>query len=190
MHQTIVFSGPSAVGKTYIANELLKLFPESFEQAKVHTTRQPRKNEILADRAIVSENQFSKMVANGEFIIHGKFGGNWYGFTAESLHPTDRHLLINTWPLLIPEFTKLKHVIIIGMQAPKNNRQVLIERMKKRGDSDEIIEKRLDLIEEDTSDLEKYTFLIKKSGAFFVIENDEIIKQQIIPWLFKKLALQ
>lgn len=189
MHQTLVFAGPSAVGKTHVANELLKQFPESFEQAKVYTTRPPRKNEKLVDRVIVSEDQFSQMITDGDFLIHGVFGDHKYGFTNLSLHPNNKHLLINTWPLLVPEFSKLKNTIIIGIQAPENNIQILTNRMKRRGDSEEVISKRLELITKDAADLKKFASFLKIYGAFFIIEDDDTIQKKIIPWITEKLAL-
>lgn len=188
-YKTIVFAGPSAIGKTYIAEQLISLFPDKFEQAKLYTTRPQRTGEIATDRIFLTTSEFDSMVNNSEFLVHSEFGGNMYGFASDSLYPKNKHLLVNAWPWLIPQFYKIKHVIIVGMQPPTDYLKLLESRMSSRGDSRETITKRLELIARDKDDLEKYFALVKKSGAYFIIEDDETVPEQIIPWITKLLGI-
>jgi len=188
--KTIIFAGPSAVGKTYIANQLVREFPDIFEHALLYTTRIPRPGEKSLDRIFISNEKFESMKQDKQFIISDEFSGNLYGFTKEAIYPGKKHLLLNAWPWLIPQFSKIDHAIIIGMQAEDGTKKMLIDRMKDRGDSDEVIEKRPRLIDIDQDDLKKYASLTEESGAYFIIENDETIPKKIIPWIYTKLNLK
>ena len=75
------------------------------------------------------------------------------------------------------------------MQPPTDYLKLLESRMSSRGDSRETITKRLELIARDKDDLEKYFALVKKSGAYFIIEDDETVPEQIIPWITKLLGI-
>ena len=183
MKKTLAFAGPSAVGKTYIASLLLSTYPELFEQAKLYTTRAPRPGETGADRIFIPEETFSEMAKRGDFVVHGIFGGNHYGFTPESLHPKNKHLLVNIWPWLIPQVSKLDHAVIIGMQAPTDWKSLLIQRMRARGDSEETIAKRLTLIAKDIKDLSAHKAITEAHGKYFVIQDDTTIEAEIIPWI-------
>lgn len=181
--RTFVFAGPSAVGKTYIAELLMKLYPNSFEQAKLYTTRKPRQNETPTDRIFISLEEFVKLAQQGKFIVHEEFGGNYYGFDHNSLYPKDKHLLVNAWPWLIPQFSALTHTVIVGMQAPKDWKNLLVTRMERRGDTQETIQKRLKLIAKDNADMELHKKIVQKHGNFFIIQNDKTIPEEILPWL-------
>jgi guanylate kinase len=188
-YKTVIFVGPSAVGKTFVANELMRLYPKLFEQAKLYTTRAPRSGEIASDRIFVDNNTFGQMVSRRRFVVHDEFGGSLYGFTPESLQPNDRHLLVNAWPSLIPQFSELEHGMLIGMQPPADWRQLLVGRMKQRGDSSETIDKRLVMIEKDYDDLELNKAIVAQHGAFFVIRDNNTVGKEILPWIIEHLPV-
>jgi len=189
-YKTVAFAGPSAVGKTYIADQLMQLFPEKFEQAKLHTTRKPRTDENATDRIFVTDKEFSEMVEKSSFLFHDTFGGNRYGFTKDSLVPKDKHLLVNIWPWLCEKVSKLPHAVIVGLQAPDNWESLLVQRMKNRGDSEKTIETRKKLISKDVIDLENNKKTVETHGVYFMINDNNTISQQVIPWLDEKLGLK
>jgi len=189
MYKTLIFTGPSAIGKTHVANELLKRYPEHFEQAKTYTTRQPRQNEKMADRIFVSEDIFFKMISKVEFLVYGKFGDNWYGFTVDSVKPKNKHLLLNAWPEIIPQFCAYNHVTVVGMQAPKEYQRLLTGRMRNRGDDMDTIKKRMKLISKDQEELVKNTSIINKHGIIFEVTDDNTIQNYIIPWVIKSFGI-
>jgi len=189
-HRTLIFAGPSAVGKTYVADALMERHPEAFEQAKLYTTRGPRLNENATDRVFLSQNKFAAMLESGNFIIHAEFGGNMYGFTRESLEPSNKHLLANTWPRLIPPLARMQHTIMIGMRPPEKWRLFLVDRMRARGDSEEVIAKRVKLIEKDLNDLEQYQDLVSSHGRLFTVHDNTTATDTIVPWIESKLGLK
>src|SRR6056297_2340807 len=171
-YKTIMFAGPSAVGKTYTANQLVKKYPDSFEQAKLFTTRKARSAEMATDREFISHDKFKHMKDSGEFIVSEKFGENWYGFTTESIEPTNKHLLVNIWPWLAEKFSKLDHVILVGMMPQENWESMLVSRMKNRGDSKKDIETRKKLINKDIEDLKYQSKYVESSGKMFSINDN------------------
>ena len=75
----IILSSPSGAGKTTLVN-LSKL--DNFEISISHTTRQPRVNEIPnKDYYFVKEDEFKRLIGNGEFLEYAKVFNNLYGTT-------------------------------------------------------------------------------------------------------------
>ncbi len=183
----VVFIGPSAIGKTFAANELIKEHPESFEQPKLYTTRLKRINETMSDRITVTKEKFADMVENGEFAVYGNFAGNRYGYTSGALRVTENHILINAWPALTPQFAEIKNCLLIGMQPPDNYESLLIDRMKRRGDNIETINKRIDFIQRDIQDLKSNSKLISNEGKIFTVNNDSSVFTDVLPWIENKL---
>ena len=76
----IILSSPSGAGKTTLVKLLSKL--DNFEISISHTTRRPRVDEIPnEDYYFVKEDEFKRLIGNGEFLEYAKVFNNLYGTT-------------------------------------------------------------------------------------------------------------
>ncbi|WP_431032367.1 guanylate kinase [Streptomyces sp. P6-2-1] len=74
-----VLSGPSGVGKSTVVAHLRKEHPEIWLSVSA-TTRKPRPGEQHGVQYFfVSDDEFDKLVANGELLEWAEFAGNRYG---------------------------------------------------------------------------------------------------------------
>jgi len=74
-----VLSGPSGVGKGSVVAEIRRHHPSVWLSVSV-TTRKPRPGETDGvEYHFVSEEEFSRMVAENKFLEHAEFAGNHYG---------------------------------------------------------------------------------------------------------------
>lgn len=74
----IVLSGPGGVGKSTVAKKLREA--NDFWVSVSATTRKPRINEVHGrDYFFVSDDDFSAMIRNAEFLEWAEFAGNRYG---------------------------------------------------------------------------------------------------------------
>tara|TARA_Y100001958_G_C21089359_1_gene442958 strand:- start:56 stop:688 length:633 start_codon:yes stop_codon:yes gene_type:complete len=76
----IILSSPSGAGKTTLVNLLSKL--KNFRVSISHTTRKPRPTEVPdKDYYFTSEDEFKRLIRNGEFLEYAKVFNNLYGTT-------------------------------------------------------------------------------------------------------------
>ena len=74
----IILSSPSGAGKTTLVKMLSEV--DNYEVSISHTTRQPRPSEAPnKDYFFVDENEFNRLIKNGEFIEYAKVFNNFYG---------------------------------------------------------------------------------------------------------------
>ncbi len=148
----IILVGPSASGKTEIAKILTTKY--GFKKFVTSTTRAPRVNEINGlDYNFLTEDTFIKMRNNNEFIESTFYNNNYYG-TEKKLIDDKTVLIVESNGLIAFKLSQYKNIYSYFLNADEIERT---ERMRKRGDSEEEIHKRIyhDRFKFDTS-LNKY----------------------------------
>ncbi len=134
----IILVGPSASGKT----EVSKILATEYGITKVitHTTRPKRIHEINdRDYHFVSKETFEELKRQKAFVETTIYNDNFYGTSKAELND-DKCLIVD--PQGVASFMALNdpRIVTFGLFASK---ETLKRRMKERGDSDEIINKRL-----------------------------------------------
>lgn len=82
----IVFSGPSGAGKSTLLKKLFAAHPDLFGFSVSHTTRKPREGEQDGVHYhFTNVENFEKLIADGGFEEHAKFGGNYYGSSKKAV---------------------------------------------------------------------------------------------------------
>lgn len=84
--QLLNFSGPYAVGKDTVINELLSRYGDRLHRVRTITTRAV---DPVADPSYrsVSEDEFDSIVRSGNFLVNAQVGGSVrYGTSLEEIH--------------------------------------------------------------------------------------------------------
>ena len=141
----IVLVGKTASGKTTVANELCK--NHGYKRIITYTTRPMRENEVQdVDYHFFSDEQFNKMVENNEFTEYKRYNtahGVWsYGsvVTSEQESSDDCYVIILTPQGLRDLSKKISRYIAFYLDVSLESQ---LERLKKRGDEEQQIIKRL-----------------------------------------------
>lgn len=80
-----MISAPSGAGKTTLCKEIIDIFPK-LRHSVSYTTRAPRTGEVHGrDYFFVEQEEFSRMVAAGEFAEWAEVHGNLYGTSLATL---------------------------------------------------------------------------------------------------------
>ena len=161
----LLISGCSGVGKNTIINELLKTQP-NLKFLKNYTTRIKRnieQDERLSPYHYVTLEEFDQKIKNGEFYEYEEIHGNFYGTlkaSIEEISQSDCDYIKDIGVLgklsLEKAFDGKDEVVSIFLTAP---REVLIERLKGRGEPD--IEKRLSRMDFEMGHIDNYDYVIE-----------------------------
>ncbi len=162
----VILSAPSGTGKTSICKELLKR-NENWKFSISATTREQREDEIDEnDYIFMNIKQFEHKQNFGEFLEWEFVHGNRY---ATPIEPIEKAMESNDIILLdidvkgsmniIEEFEE--NVISIFIEPPGFNNEeqleILYDRLKKRGQSETLINQRLKRFELEMSYKDKFT---------------------------------
>lgn len=177
----IIISGPAGVGKNTVITKLLEK-NDNIKLLKTCTTRKPRStDESMGSPYIyLTKTQFEEKIKNGELFEHEEIHNNFYGMLNQSLEEvvTSKNHFIKDIGVLGQKNIKsaLKNktkVLSIFLSAPKN---VLIERLKNRGDHD--IDLRISRMEFELSYSKYYDAVIENINLDDTLQKvEDLIKK-------------
>ncbi len=157
-----VLSAPAGGGKTTIANKLLEELP-FLRRIVTYTTRNPRPGEKNGiDYIFKTKEEFEKLIEEDAFLEHAIVHGHYYGTPKKEV-----------FELLDQGFDVLLIIDVQGMRQVKNKYpetigifilppswDELMERMKKRGDSEEDIKRRLETAKKEIPAWKEYDYVV------------------------------
>ena len=160
----IILSSPSGAGKTTLVKELSKL--DNFEISISHTTREPRSNETKNEHYFfVNNEEFNRLINNGEFLEYAKVFNNFYGTTRtpviDSLNKGKNVLFDIDWQGADQiKNKKLDYKLITFFILPPS-KEVLFDRLSNRHWNDKLIaEERIKQFERDVLHWINYDYVV------------------------------
>lgn len=143
MKKLFVFVGDSGSGKTTLIAELIQKHPDKFRKVVTCTSREARASEVEGiDYNFLPRDYFDNNL--GLVLVKKTDGSDRYGTRKADLFSNTHHLLLTSKYTGVPKLIMLGFsniaVVRIGI-----SRALKIERMKQRGDSEQIILERLEL---------------------------------------------
>jgi guanylate kinase len=157
-----IIAAPSGAGKTTVTNETIKRLINKIDITKVitYTTRAPRAGEINGkDYHFISNKDFENKIKNNFFLETTKYSGELYGSPANIINDLKlgKSFIIVTDLVGVKEYKKLlPNAILIWLSVP--SLEILKERLIKRGDEKNKIEKRLELAAQELKEADKPRF--------------------------------
>ena len=167
----LVLVGPSASGKTEVANILIKKY--NMVRMVTYTTRPMRVNEINGvSYHFVSVDEFNKLKANDEFVETVEYNKNFYG-TRKSDVSLDKIVILE--PKGLFEFNKKMKDKIVSFYLDTSEVE-RINRMIYRQDKMEDIKKRIENDKETFKDIDDVDFVISNEHITLAELADKIYK--------------
>lgn len=143
-HAPLVIVGPSGSGKTYLVERLAKLYPVQLVLSSM--TRQPRAGEQnLVDNEFLTDQQFDQAIESGDFFMINHFLGQRYGYRRSFIQAIQGQGGVPAAIVFAPtveQFLVTYPESFVVFLLPESL-EFLAERMRRRGDSEAEITKRL-----------------------------------------------
>jgi len=178
-----IISAPSGTGKTTIVRRILKEFPDIIFSVSA-TTRKKRENEKEGvDYFFLSEEEFSRKIAKGEFAEWEKFYDYYYGtlrrYIDENLDNGKSVLLEIDVKGAIKLKEKYPEAVLIFIVPPSFDE--LANRLKKRQTEDEIdLQKRIERIEMELRLKDKFDYFINNVKLEQAVSDIKSLIENII----------
>lgn len=139
----IVITGKSASGKDTVVAKILSLHP-NLKRVITTTSRKIRVGEINGvDYHFTTEAEFRQKISNGELVEYVEYGGNLYGtFKTELENSLNSDLIWKIDPSRAGKIRDLIHQDLLVIYINTSD-DVILQRLKKRGLSEEEIDKRM-----------------------------------------------
>lgn len=158
-----IVCAPSGAGKTSLVGELLKADPQ-IRLSVSYTTRKPRPGEVDGrEYHFITEQQFSRMIAQGEFLENALVHGNHYATSAHWIseqRAAGRDIMLEIdWQGAAQVRQRIPETIGIFILPPSF--EALLSRLNKRAqDAPDVIARRLAAARDEISHAGEFEYVI------------------------------
>ena len=176
-HAPLVIVGPSGSGKTYLVEQLAELYPVELVLSSM--TRQPRAGEQnLVDNEFLTDQQFDQATESGDFFMVNHFLGQRYGYRRSFIQAIQRQGGVPAAIVFAPTVDQFftAHPESFGVFLQPASLEFLAERMRRRGDAEAEVAKRLSSAESEIAAYQQHSRFFSYTAH---IANDQDINPVI-----------
>ncbi|MBR3167473.1 MAG: guanylate kinase [Erysipelotrichaceae bacterium] len=172
----IVFSGPSGVGKGTILKELQKDERLKLVYSVSMTTRKPREGEVDGvNYFFVTKKRFKEAIKNNELLEYAEYVRNYYGtprFFVEEQREKGNNVILEIEIQGAKQIiAKEKDLVSVFITPPSLEELEARIRGRKSGETDEIIEARINQAREELANVSIYDHVICNDDLTKAIED-------------------
>lgn len=190
----ILITGPSGVGKGTVIDIIRNKFPDAFQFAISHTTRQPRGKEVDGvEYYFTTVDAFKKDIEKNLFIEYAEVHGNYYGHSTKPILDAQEKKKIAILDIDVQGAEKVRknwktigvEPVFVFIQAPSI--EELEKRLVGRGtETSEQVKKRMDGAKKEMEFKEKNP----KTFDYILTNNDkDETAQELIKIIRKEIKL-
>ena len=186
----IIISGPSGAGKTPITYTIMDTF-NNVKRIQSYTTRKERTKEVSGTYVYMTQLQFEKKIKEGFFLEYNKVHKDqqYYGTGLDSYLKIVENGCVAIKDIDVDSYKKIKNsdLDVVGIYLTVQNRNVLFDRLRERGESENTINIRLhDRVDYENAQKEHYDYIVYTDD--FAKAQKEVIK--IVENEFKKRGIK
>ncbi len=179
-----IISGPSGSGKTTICKKLLEA-NDNLSLSISATTRSPRHNEKEGkDYFFLTRNQFLHKVHIGGFLEYAEVFNNYYGTPLSFIHKEmakEKNILFDIDWQGMRKIKSIERFNCVSLFLLPPSLEILRERLIRRGDSKENVDRRIKGFINDVEKANEYDYIIINDDlkqTFDIIDN--IYKTEVV----------
>lgn len=186
----IIISGPSGAGKTPITYTITDTFP-NVKRIQSYTTRKERTKEISGTYIYMTVEQFEKKIQEGFFLEYNKVHKDqqYYGTGLDSYLKIVEDGCVAIKDIDVDSYKKIKNsdLDVVGIYLTVQNRAILFDRLRERGESEQTINIRLhDRVDYENAQKDHYDYVVYTDN--FEDAQKQVIK--IVEQEFKKRGIK
>jgi guanylate kinase len=167
----LVVTGPSGVGKGTLIRKLLERRPD-YRLSVSATTREPRPGEVDGrDYHFLTEQEFERRLAAGDFLEHALYAGNHYGTLKEEVERRPGNLVLE---IEVEGARQVRNALPEATQvfiAPPSDAALRERLERRRTDSPEVIERRLARAKEELAARQEFKRVIVNDDLEHAVEE-------------------
>lgn len=186
----IIISGPSGAGKTPITYTITDTF-SNVKRIQSYTTRKERTKEVSGTYIYMTAEQFEKKIKEGFFLEYNKVHKDqqYYGTGLDSYLKIVEDGCVAIKDIDVDSYKKIKNsnLDVVGIYLTVQNRAILFDRLRERGESEQTINIRLhDRVDYENAQKEHYDYVVYTDN--FEEAQKQVIK--IVEAEFKKRGIK
>lgn len=186
----IIISGPSGAGKTPITYTITDTFP-NVKRIQSYTTRKERTKEVSGTYIYMTAEQFEKKIQEGFFLEYNKVHKDqqYYGTGLDSYLNIVEKGCVAIKDIDVDSYKKIKDsdLDVVGIYLTVQNRAILFDRLRERGESEQTINIRLhDRVDYENAQKDHYDYVVYTDN--FEEAQKQVVK--IVEQEFKKRGIK